>query len=444
MRALNDTKDLDTIMGNNFKDRFYNVDWKNTGKKALTWGSLFFTGLYAFLNISCAKPIETKQETKEPEAVVETYEEPEIEEEPENIVEEVKDPLQEKISQYDLEGLMTEIQKNDQELYEHYTTGDIDKFLPVLADISNYISNENILERRPTTDSLKELDSIIANLKTDEEKRTYVENSFKKAEALIISAYSGIVLADVLLRMWLSDQLNIDYTVINNTNNQTKESQEYFEWWKQNSGMWEETKEYYNQIQEAIKNGSNDKIKINFKTNEIFDMINYFQNKDNLEKLITFLDFDTLGGTCQIKTMDGFYDGFNQNLLVDKMNKTPQNIEAVWIDGSCEAANIKYENLNDNNKYLAFTKSKIGGTDEIKAIVYLLLKNNFIVGLNELNDVLNGVGAIDNTDYKLFNIDQKIFDIDPYNKYDLQVYSKNFENNPSVLYYHVESIDKIK
>ncbi len=494
MRIINDKEDLEQIMGyktlgTRFTEGFnrFKINLVENPKLYLkrTFVSL---GLIAMLATGCkeaeAKP--TYEETKEQNAVVETYKEPEIEEETE-IVEEVKPTLEDKFKEYNLEDLMLQIQKKDPELYEHYTTGDIDALLPVLADISKYIPESKFLGRRPTAESLKELNNIILNLDNENDKKIYVENSFKTAEALIVTSYARNNLLNTLLPMWLSNQLNIDYTVVNNTNDQFFQSREYFEWWKNSSGMWDEVEPYYNIIQNAINEqtsenykenlnqlslqefnkpfnelSSEEKIKaklkqsniiINAKTDEIFDVVAYSQNKEGIEKLVGFLTFDTLDGTSQVETLDGWYGGFNQNELVDKLNNTPLSIEGVWLYTACEGGRVKSDDLNQNNKFLSLTKSKIANVDDLHALIYLFLKNEYIIRLNELDDVLKGIGAIekeyDGTRVSYFYIDkdtqdQKRFDIDPYNKYNLQVYSKNFENDPSVLYYHIKSIDDIK
>jgi len=201
-----------------------------TGRRlGLKIGTIVVTSLFAFLNyfgIGCkAEEVKPYEETKEPEAVVETYQEPEIEEEPEIVVEEVKvDPLQEKISQYDLEGLMTQIQQKDPELYEHYTTGVIDEIFSALKNVLDYTTIEKILEKRPTIDSLGELNNIISEFDKEDHRKNYVENSFKKSYAIIVTGSADHSTLNSLLPMWLCDQLNIAYMVINNTNDQAKKA----------------------------------------------------------------------------------------------------------------------------------------------------------------------------------------------------------------------------
>ena len=188
--------------------------------------------IFSFILFSCAPP--QIEMTEEP-PILETEQEEIVETSIEEIeVEEVIDPIQEKISEHGLEGLMEEIKQRDLKLYDHYTTGDTNTFFTVLKNISQYIPYEKFLERRPTIESLVELDSIISEFSNNKDKRIYVEKSFKKELVIIANLAADFSPASTIILMDLCERLNKEYQVLDNTT----ENNEYFKWFKNYSGMW--------------------------------------------------------------------------------------------------------------------------------------------------------------------------------------------------------------
>ena len=354
---------------------------------------------------------------------------------------------------------MLQIQK-DPELYEHYTTGNVDTLLPALANISQYITNEKILERRPTIDSLTELDNIILNLNNEQDKKTYVENSFKKAEALIAN-FGGLREGGVLVLMMLLEKLNILYTVVNNS--YSKDSD-----WHNQPGLWKTLEPYFNQIKAEFEGQDLENIIVNVDKNKIFSIIEDKLINSEAELFYLPLTFHSAHITDAPKNKEDFcqviingvedFEIFYLSDLPPLFNKTPkenqENAKELYVFGlSCSYNNIDAEGkLNENIKSIGFSYEIMDSLDSEQMIWYSYLVNNKIIPVDFLKSLSRGEGATKivetSTSYKAseYHYYDEIYGDTPFHisKLSTDEFSsiKTIGNfGPSVYYFHVKPLN---
>jgi len=424
------------------------------GKKIIVYGLAFALAVSSFFGCK-AQPVDIQEEVNNVNKVEEEYQE--------EIVEEIEPTLEDKIKEYNLENLMQEIQNNDLELYNYYTTGDVDNFLPILANISKYISNEKILEKRPTVDSLKELDNIVSEIKDENAKENYVNNAFKKRFALIITANADLSFVSSILPMWLCNKLNIHYALITNTNNKNQISYSTLESWKGFSGMWDdETRGYYNEIKEAIQKGGTDKIMVNFNAQQILDKIKYYNetlNVDEYELFITTHGDFLLKSQKICETLYGEYSTYTAQQFMDSI-KPNNNISQYFIlDNSCEDEFYDYVKENEKIKRVS-SPGVIAGDDPYSALIIAKEINDSRIEPYELRNIAKTKEQLESegiynwlvgdtiTDDKNnvvispYKLNDKSFHIQNGGYADFEVTIKGIKDGESVLYYTVDSLNK--
>ena len=318
------------------------------------------------------------------------------------------------------------------------------------------------MERRPTAESLAKLDTIISPIDNEQHKQNYVENSFKKSYAIIVAGSSDFSILDSLLPMWLCDQLNIDYLVINNTKNQDEISENYFNWWKQNSGMWSKTKEYYDQIQDAIKNGSTDKIKVNLNASQILEEIAYQNETLDVDNFIIFV---TAGGIVSekykklCKTMDGSFSSYTAQQFMDSLKPNDRILEYTVVDNSC--IDKFYNYVEEHEKIRRVSSPSISKADEdlYNALIIAFLNKDKRMEPKEIKNItkteeqlekegitdwpINGtyVDTSNNITYSTYFIDGKVFYIANGGRQDLEVNIVGINKGQSALYKQSNSIN---
>ncbi len=451
MRTFNNKEDLERLIGyKSIGTRFRNVYNKIKTeflKKPLIYIGVPITTLFTIFSFatSCkAEPITQEEivETKPP--VTETVEKTPTE----TIVEtkeEVKvDPLQEKISQYDLEGLMTEIQQKDPELYEHYTAGDVDTFLPVLANISKYISNEKILERRPTTESLTGLNNIIMEFSNENDKKPYVVRSFEKELVVIVNASSDSSPVSTIILMNLCEKLNKDYLILDNTS----EDVEYFEWFKKNTNMWHDLKETYN-ILKIAKNTdkTNKNIKTDINANELLEYNRSLSSYKDYRRIIYYFLAHRLDGTIQVSTTKGDYGGYNESKF---FNSFPKNIDILIKDFTCDPEYVYQNRLSNNLSVITITKKGIGDSDGALIEYFAYFNSDKRITAEEYKKIANAqIGELikgPSTDFSYVSLNGMNFYFSNGGKNDIEVNFVNVPNNLlfNLLSYELNSSDSNK
>lgn len=339
-----------------------------------------------------------------------------------------------------------EIKLIDRKLYKLYIKYNPESFY-ALQEISRYYDKNEILEYRPTPDSILELYNIISDI-PEEYRLDYIENSFKSAHAVIVKGSEDFGEKSSLLYINMMKELNIPYSVITNNLNNIYA----IKYINSISGSFDILSDI-KKINDSLSGKEVRGIKTNVKTkNEFINILKDIIKDSNSEILNIFIithgsGYDLyLGPDPSRKTQDYYYYIYSDDLISLFNNSNRDN--KLFLDSCFSSKFANYFRDISNIKIVSPSDLTYWDGDLPYSILISMKSNDFRVEMEELMNISNEVNPdcedehsyhyfVDNFDYSV--TDDKVSCNGKQGELDIKFI--NFDDESSILYYHVESLN---
>ncbi len=337
----------------------------------------------------------------------------------------------------------------DDELYNEYLY-----YNPVaifsFKEIAKYSSEDFMFEYGPDPKAIMELNEIIQEMPEDQ-RIEYVENSFKKALAIIVKGSEDLSYGSLLLNMDIARQFNIDSYLFTNMG----PSIYYID--NPIISYREELIADIEKMSQSLNGQSYDNINTNFKTrDEFLDSIKEIleSNKD-VDKLYLFINThgspDSLwfGPGNEVEDPDYHFLIFPEDLVNLLKGRT---MDSTIILESCSSNKFSRKLKGYSNIKVVSYAEEIGygGDDMPNSLLIASYKNDRQITVEELFEISDHLSPdyVDMSGYHYIvnNHDITIYDDTVSEchtkKYNLDIQVINNNNDSSIIYYHLSPLDE--